>query len=293
MNPMDPHVEAQLEKLRALPSPRELSPLELARVERGIGQRLAGGRRRRPVRMAVALAAALLAPLAFAAVQWRARSEVRSPQASAPAAAMPAAAEALPVSPEAAPSVRVEPKRLLAQRPSRPTGPAPAEEPESPLAAESRLLSLALRQLRQENAPAAALLTLDQYQARFPAGQLRRESELARVDALLATGERGRALRQLEAMEEPAAKAPRAIELSVLRAELLAEAGRHTDALPRLDRLLAGALPPALEERALIARASCRSATGHPEGAREDLRGYLDRFPGGRFAERARAQLGE
>jgi hypothetical protein len=169
----------------------------------------------------------------------------------------------------------------------------PEAEGEGALAAESRLLSLALQQLRQEREPAAALRTLERYRTEFPGGQLQRESEVARVDVLLALNERGRALTELERMEAPIAGAPRAAELQVLHAELLKEASRPSDALRLLDGLLSGILPPPLEERALMARAACRIATGHSEAGREDLRQYLARFPAGRFAAAARTQLGE
>ncbi len=306
--PMEPHVRDQVEQLSRLPQPRELTLFELARIERGLPG--ASTRRRgsaRWLRTAIAVGGALLAPLALAAAAVavydsyvRPRAVRPAPPAAptpvAPAVELPAPpALPAPVAPPPVPSAAaVRPTRPTRGPASRPAAvPARAAEPEETLSAESSLLSVALRQLRQEHAPAEALRTLDAYRAQFPDGQLRRESELARLDVLLALGERGRALEELERMEAPLAGTPRATELGVLQAELLYEAARPSDALRLLDRLLAGALPPALEERALIARATCRIATGHPQAAREDLRRYLERYPNGRFAQKARAQLPE
>jgi TolA-binding protein len=55
--------------------------------------------------------------------------------------------------------------------------------------------------------------------------------------------------------------------------------------------VLARAQTAALEERALDGRAACRSKRGDTHGAADDLRRYLDRFPGGAHADRARRWL--
>ena len=165
------------------------------------------------------------------------------------------------------------------------TQPAPPEETE--LAAETRLLGAAMRSLRHGRDPAAALARLDEYRARFPHGTLRPEAELVRVDTLLALGRRGAALVVLEGLD--LSRTARARELRVLRGELLSGAGRCTAAVLDFAQVFEGG--DALEERARHGRATCRARAGDWEGARADLRDYLEHFPDGQFAAAARSRL--
>ena len=95
--------------------------------------------------------------------------------------------------------------------------PASVEQPPpslvtSRLAEESRLLTLALRKLRQDNDPAGALVTLDEHARRFgPAGALAAEADTARVEALLRLGRHADALVRLEGLAlAPVGLEPRA-----------------------------------------------------------------------------------
>jgi hypothetical protein len=59
------------------------------------------------------------------------------------------------------------------------------------------------------------------------------------------------------------------------------------------DKALARALPEKLAERALRGRAVCRMRGGDRSAAEPDLRAYVQRFPSGKFAARARELLEE
>jgi hypothetical protein len=167
--------------------------------------------------------------------------------------------------------------------------PAPAPRPPSALSAEAKLLRQAIERLHRHGDPAGALTALDEQRARFPAGDLREDADLVRLDALLALDRRAEALALLEG--KPLDAGPRVDDLRVTRAELRA-AGDCARALPDLDRALTRALPAPLIERALRARALCHVRRGDRPAAERDLRDYLTRFPDGRFAREARAHLG-
>lgn len=177
---------------------------------------------------------------------------------------------------------------------------APAAEPgEAP--SESRLLVEALRRLRRERDPAAALALLDRHRAAFPQGALQQEAAQARVEALIALHRSKDALAELDHLPlRPGDGAPRAAELLLLRGELRAAAGRCQDA--EVDFSAALASPPGADraaplsdeqgERALYGRASCRARRGERAAANEDLRELLRRAPTGRFSDQARDALG-
>jgi hypothetical protein len=155
---------------------------------------------------------------------------------------------------------------------------------ETSLGAESRLLTLALTQLRKDRDAKAALATLDRYAAQFKRGALAAEARAARVEALLAAGDRRTALALLDANAASA-------ELAVVRGELRLEAGRAKDALQDFSSALSGT-DDALEARALYGRAASRIRLGDHDGGRGDLEEYLRRFPNGRSAADARTALG-
>jgi len=140
--------------------------------------------------------------------------------------------------------------------------------PSSPLAQESRLLARALDQLRGARDYAGALATLNEYDARFPAGLLRSEATLARLDALVAVGNSTAALALLDGA---AIRGPRALELLVLRGELRAAAGRQREAIADFDRVLGQTAPTSLRKRAFYGRASLRARIGDVAGAAGDL----------------------
>jgi TolA-binding protein len=163
-------------------------------------------------------------------------------------------------------------------------------EPSAPssIAEESRLLTTALHLLRQQHDARSALSALDEYSKRFPNGTLAREATLARIDALLELDDRESALEILDRAR--LTELPRARELAVLRGELRGAAGRCSQAVTDLGSTLDGS-GDVLEERALWARASCRSRLGDSAGARADLGQIIARFPQGTFATKARQAL--
>jgi hypothetical protein len=154
------------------------------------------------------------------------------------------------------------------------------------IAQEARLLGLALRSLRRDHDPRAALAALDEHTLRFPNSALTLEADVTRVDALLALDRRPAALAVLERMRVPATA--RGMELTLLRAELRAGAKRCAEATADFTRLLEANPAGAVAERALYGRAACQLASGNQTLARADLRAYLARFPNGRFATAVR-----
>jgi hypothetical protein len=152
------------------------------------------------------------------------------------------------------------------------------------------MLGEAVARLRQRHDAAGALEALVAYDARFPRGTLRREADVARADALLLIGRNADALAVLRGLD--LAPRGRDQELRVIRAELAAPRS-CADAVADFDRVLAEAPAPALAERALHGRATCRARLGDGEAARRDLEDYLRRFPAGRFAAEARRTLAD
>jgi hypothetical protein len=167
--------------------------------------------------------------------------------------------------------------------------PAAVESPlaaESPAAEEARLLEGVFHALRSEtNAADRALAMLDEHDRRFPAGLMRAEAALARVEALLALGRRAEALALLDA----AGALPRGSR--VARGELRAEAGRCGEAIADFDGVLATSSGDERGARALYGLASCALRAGDEDGATAALRRYLDGHPDGARAVEARAAL--
>lgn len=193
-----------------------------------------------------------------------------------------------------------------------PPGPPPTEAPAGQLAAaakspgphargasgrgaplpeigEAAALAGAFRELRSGGDATAALRSLDEYDRRFPAGALRTEARIARVEALIALDRRRDALPLLEAIEDGGGALTRNVRIT--RGELRAEAGRCPEALRDFDAVLAVSERDAAGARALYGRASCRSQAGDVARAREDLARYLALHPDGAFAAAARRQL--
>lgn len=168
-----------------------------------------------------------------------------------------------------------------------PTAAPPAEE--SALALESRLLGLALRELRQTRDAKQALIRLDEYASRFPSGLLKEEAQAARVDALMVFGRRQDALVLLD--QATFTRLPRGGELTVLRGELRAASGRCRDALPDFAASVEASSTAEVAERGLYGQAMCRAHLGDLSGAEIDLRAYLARFPSGRFRASAQTTL--
>jgi hypothetical protein len=201
-------------------------------------------------------------------------------------AAAPAAPPAGEVAPRLPDPVAPSPSRLA---------PPPAETPPLPppstqLARESALLAKALRVLRQDGDAPAALQLFDEHAQLFPSGALALEERVGRAEALLQLGRRSEALALLDGMELPSKGRRR--DMLVTRGELRAGANRCAEALIDFGLALTSeSRDDTAAERALYGRASCRARLGDADGARADLRTYLERFPTGRFAGDARATL--
>jgi hypothetical protein len=274
----------------------------LSRVERRLKSESSWPLRAPPL-WRIALATPLLAgaPLAIAAViaarvAWRAPEAPPAPGPVRRAVHPHLAAEHAiehpiePPSPELLPvphrSLRISPPPSVRSA----SGGSVAAEPESPLAAETRALGQALRQLNDERDAQGALASLAHYRGAFPHGVLRQEADIARVDAALQMGLRQEALSALETLDV-ADGVPRAAELRVLHGELLAGEGRCREALPHFDAAAARPAPAGVRGRALYGRAICRRETGDVEGSREDFGAYLSAFPQGPFARVAKEAL--
>jgi hypothetical protein len=184
-------------------------------------------------------------------------------------------------------------KLARVERPSAPAISVSADLPTPAISQEVRLLGQALRSLRHDRDPLAALAALDAHAAGFPDSALQPEADITRVDALLALDRRQSALAVLDRLVIPATTRGR--ELAVVRAELRVGAKRYAEAIADFSRSLegGGGGGDPLSERALHGRMACYLATRNPARAREDLRDYLIRFPAGRFAPSVRRSLDE
>jgi tetratricopeptide (TPR) repeat protein len=194
-----------------------------------------------------------------------------------------------PITAAAANAVPAKP----APSPTPPAGPPPSEQV---------LVASAIRSLRVQRSPAAALAALDQYQARYPKGSMLAETTRLRAEALLMLGERRAALDELN--RAPGMGTAADEESRLVRGELAASAGRWQEALQDFDGLVIAwsrgsrgdTISPKLRarlERALWGRACARSHLGNEAGARVDLQELLRRFPQGKFAAQAAQRLGE
>lgn len=185
--------------------------------------------------------------------------------------------------------------------PAKPAA-SPTQPPAGPPPSEQALVASAIRSLRVQRSPAAALASLDQYQARYPKGSMLAETARLRAEALLILGERRAALDELN--RAPGMGTAADEESRLVRGELAASAGRWQEALQDFDALVTAwsrgsrgdTLSPKLRarlERALWGRACARSHLANEAGARADLEELLRRFPQGKFAAQAAQRLGE
>jgi hypothetical protein len=277
------------------------TPLDQGTLLRVAARLEAGGRRGRTKWRAGTLVFACIGLAGGAAATWglsriperRMVHSLAGPSMTASARPSPAVRRKLtpalvptPV-PSAATNATPSATMLPLERPTSARAPSQEALPsaESELSRESQALERALTALRRERDAARALFLLERYAADFPAGVLRLEADVARVDAHLALGQRPLALAILDRL--PLERVGRGLELRVVRAELYAERD-CARATRDFDHVLAASPPASLDERALYGRASCRTRLGDGEGARADLERYLTRYPSGRFAARAR-----
>jgi hypothetical protein len=215
-------------------------------------------------------------------------SEIVTPPAPETPRALPAAA-----APERPRRPRPAPPADLDAAEPTPIAPAPVPPALAPsaIAEEASLVGRALRLVREHDDATGALALLDEREARFgAAGLLSDEARTTRVEALLRLGQRARALALLDTATPRPTGRGRAQRAA--RGELRADAGRCREAIADFDALLDdGATSDDLAERALYGRAACLAQLGETDAARADLEAYVERFPSGRNAARARAAL--
>jgi TolA-binding protein len=178
----------------------------------------------------------------------------------------------------------------VVQPPSAPAKPAPSIAPPpataKPVASDPVLFGQALRKLRNEDDPTAALAALQQHAQAYPRSAFSGERSALEVEALLALHRDREALQKLDGMSLE--RLPRGGERLVVRGELRASARRWLDAKEDFDRalsLVSGS--PAWHERALWGRGVARLRCGERAEGMEDLERYHDLYPKGRFAAEA------
>lgn len=195
---------------------------------------------------------------------------------------LPARTEVPRPDPRPAPAAGLEPPPFAQPALTAPPAPSP----------EAVVLAEAIRVLRRDGDPDAALALIERHRMRFPNGTLAPEAAAVRIEALLKAGRTDGALAELDRL--PLDRIPGHEEWRVARGELRANAARwrdaETDFSVALERLSGGDRAD-LAERALWGRGVARARRGDASGARADYALYLERFPGGRFARQARLAL--
>lgn len=170
------------------------------------------------------------------------------------------------------------------------TAPVKAEPPLlSALAAESKLLGTALASLRKDKDAARTLAILDDYQGKFPQGELAGEAQRTRIEALLLQRRTPEALAVLNSMTF--ATRARDNEWRVLRGELRANAHHCAQAQSDFSEALKINDKGPIAERALFGRASCFLELKDTAAAHAALVDYAARFPSGAHAVQVRKAL--
>lgn len=136
-------------------------------------------------------------------------------------------------------------------------------------------LTEAIRLLRVEHSPAAALRYLDAHDGELAKGDFEHEALILRVEALLALGRRGEVLRLLDSASLTDVAASRA--LLVTRGQLRAAANRCSEGVGDFDLVLARSRQ--VDRQALIGRALCRKQLGDHAGMRTDVQRLRSAFP--------------
>jgi hypothetical protein len=283
--------EARLSRLfSAVEEPEPLNDVARERVRRRLER--PARRRSAVVVLRLVTVGAVLGVAGAAAAHWTARQWLVSREAAAAPSASLAPQPALPRKPAGGP--RVSPSLPASAAEITPTPPSVAPRssvapaPTSRLGLEAASLERGIKALRGKDA-ARALGLLERHLAEFPAGALRLEARVARLDALLLLGRREEARREL--MTLPLNEVGRKQELRLVRAELEAERDCRR-AIADFDALLGEgrALPSGWAERALFGRGACLLKLGDEPRAERDFALYLERFPSGRFAEQLRSR---
>jgi hypothetical protein len=158
------------------------------------------------------------------------------------------------------------------------------------LSAEMALYEVARLQRDVLANPAAALSTLDDYEARFATGTLALEVKTAKVDLLARLGRADEALRASDALLVNLKGQGRVVELRLLRGNLLRDKGNCTAA--EHEYQLIETFPGPRGDQAQFARAACLEQLGRNNEAIDAYRRYLER-PNARQALRAQQRLRE
>jgi hypothetical protein len=201
------------------------------------------------------------------------------PFATSPVVTAAAATSLAPV-PQLALAVPAAPAAAVAK-------PLPGVTP-APLAplGDQALFGQAMRKLRMEHDPFAALSALQEHARAYPRSSLGGERSALEVEALLALHRDSDALARLDTMALN--ELPRSGERFVVRGELRAVARRWQEASADFDRALSRVSgSPAWHERALWGRGAARLRSGEREAGLADLEHYLDKYPNGRFTSAA------
>ncbi len=211
-----------------------------------------------------------------------------APPALSPTPAAHLAVDAPTVAPPTAP-VNAPPAAAKASAHIRATSSHPASAP-SKLAAESVLVSAALKQLSTPAQAGSALKLLNQYDAQFPHGTLRQEAFVGRARALLILHRNAELLRLLD--RSSLQELPSKVEMLTMRGELRAKVHRLREAQQDFVAVLLNVKTGKFAERALYGSATCYRALSDDERSRQTLDEYLRRFPNGTFSSQARRSLG-
>lgn len=162
--------------------------------------------------------------------------------------------------------------RVAMLDPPRPAPTPPTPQPAKPLdeTEVSKLLAEAIRLVRADGQPQAALALLDRQATRVNQSPYRHEALLIRVEALLALKRDVELLRLLDGT--PLADVAASRTLLATRGRLRAAAQRCAEAVADFDRVLAE--PGRKDRQALLGRALCRETLGDAEGAKADRERY-------------------
>lgn len=267
------------------PTPKGAQPW--ARIEDNLSARMRPNTRLRWLWPSIALTSMVIATGAIAGpilVRWVGRTpQVQTRSAVSLPTPIPLKERTFPVKP-AVHAVKAKPRMLAMAQPAKAAPPLP-----SALAEESKLLGTALASLRKDKDATRTLALLDDYQAKFPKGELASEAERTRVEAYLLQRRSPEALAVLDRMTF--ALRARDNEWRVLRGEFRARAHRCGQAQDDFSGALKVNENGPIAERALYGRASCLLELKDAAGAQAALLEYVARFPSGAHAVQVRKAL--
>jgi len=200
------------------------------------------------------------------------------PSETPPAAALPAEPLNAAVRQSAWAGIPAEDKHTVpvpiapaGQSISSPSSPSSSSSPPSGWAERpARYLTEAIRALRVEQSPDAALALLDRHAQALNESDFRHEALLLRVEALLKLHRHADALQLLDGTPLVGVAASRTLLLT--RGELRAAAGHCVDGLADFDRVLAQT--QGHDRRALLGLAKCRKQMGDEAGSRAEMERY-------------------